>query len=189
MRSGRFRVCFPAPRLANGLANALALEAAALAKPAWKGKPTPGLEPGTPSLRALIACRGRAGAVARSRIAPRNRHRRRGGLRPGTAETWTPRRPRTGSSFAAPRLGRPGAPRSVGASAGSGRHHAGAPGSPIPRFRYSSSEMSSVRSATISGRDPSYALDQMRGRGSRKDGGRRRCSHGSAGPRENLRGG
>jgi hypothetical protein len=36
-------------------------------------KPTPGLERGPPSLRALIRSRGRSPLVARSRIAPQNR--------------------------------------------------------------------------------------------------------------------
>jgi hypothetical protein len=50
-------------------------------------KPTPGLEPGTPSLRALIRCRRKSRRVARSRMNPRKRQSRDGRRRPATAET------------------------------------------------------------------------------------------------------
>jgi integrase len=56
-------------------------------EPANPEEPTPGLEPGTPSLRALITSRLRTPAVAQGRIAPRNRHRRGGGRGPGTTRT------------------------------------------------------------------------------------------------------
>jgi hypothetical protein len=49
-------------------------------------EPTPGLEPGTPSLRGLISCRRRTLRVARSRMVPRNLVDRGGGRRPQTAK-------------------------------------------------------------------------------------------------------
>jgi hypothetical protein len=48
-------------------------------------KPTPGLEPGTPSLRALITCRRESFVVVPSRINPRDHRNGAGDRRPPTA--------------------------------------------------------------------------------------------------------
>ena len=59
-------------------------------------EPTPGLEPGTPSLRALISCRRSTPRVVRSRSNPRNPPGRGGGRRPQTTAAQTPHRPAGG---------------------------------------------------------------------------------------------
>jgi hypothetical protein len=56
-------------------------------EPAHPREPTPGLEPGTPSLRALITCRPRSCRVAKSRINPRSPPGHGDDRRPATAST------------------------------------------------------------------------------------------------------